>query len=238
MELQKKTGRYLLYAIGEIVLVVVGILIALSINNWNEGRKDQQRRSELIENLKRDSILNLQRIDEALERADLIMGGYERFLEAAGSLTTDASIEEMQQSIDNGFRALMFQPVSGSLDSARSTGDIALIVDSTLINLFTEIESLLTVFNDLARVNRDLHFQGPRVELRKKLGSVRGTLDIDELFNPPRFAISDEEFWEVVTDKEVYGVIESFHQVRWGQQNMLNSLRELTEEILARLEEI
>lgn len=36
-------GRYLKYAIGEIVLVVIGILIALSINNWNEKRKEQNR---------------------------------------------------------------------------------------------------------------------------------------------------------------------------------------------------
>ena len=36
---QNKTGKYFKYAIGEVVLVVIGILIALSINNWNEGRK-------------------------------------------------------------------------------------------------------------------------------------------------------------------------------------------------------
>ena len=41
-----KTGKYFKYAIGEIILVVVGILIALSINNWNEQRK------EIIEELK------------------------------------------------------------------------------------------------------------------------------------------------------------------------------------------
>ncbi|MFC3881537.1 DUF6090 family protein [Algoriphagus namhaensis] len=33
------TSKYLKYAFGEIVLVVIGILIALSINNWNEDRK-------------------------------------------------------------------------------------------------------------------------------------------------------------------------------------------------------
>jgi len=37
-----KTGKYLKYAIGEIVLVVIGILIALQINNWNENRKNQK----------------------------------------------------------------------------------------------------------------------------------------------------------------------------------------------------
>ena len=35
---KNKTGKYLKYAIGEIVLVVIGILIALQINNWNENR--------------------------------------------------------------------------------------------------------------------------------------------------------------------------------------------------------
>lgn len=36
---KNKTGKYLKYAIGEILLVVIGILIALSINNWNEQKK-------------------------------------------------------------------------------------------------------------------------------------------------------------------------------------------------------
>ena len=37
--MENKTGKYFKYAIGEIVLVVLGILIALQINNWNENRK-------------------------------------------------------------------------------------------------------------------------------------------------------------------------------------------------------
>ena len=39
---ENKTGKYFKYAIGEIVLVVIGILIALSINNWNENQQVKQ----------------------------------------------------------------------------------------------------------------------------------------------------------------------------------------------------
>jgi hypothetical protein len=55
---KNKTGKYLKYAIGEILLVVVGILIALQINNWNEAEKrndeEQKLLRELIVNLEQD----------------------------------------------------------------------------------------------------------------------------------------------------------------------------------------
>ena len=43
-----KTGKYFKYAIGEIILVVIGILIALQINNWNETRKERAQEQELL----------------------------------------------------------------------------------------------------------------------------------------------------------------------------------------------
>ena len=53
-----KTGRYFKYAIGEIILVVIGILIALQINNWNERKKEEQILngiySIIVEDLKSD----------------------------------------------------------------------------------------------------------------------------------------------------------------------------------------
>jgi hypothetical protein len=48
---KNKTGKYFKYAIGEIILVVVGILIDLQINNWNEKRKIKTEEKELITNL-------------------------------------------------------------------------------------------------------------------------------------------------------------------------------------------
>jgi len=49
---ENKFSKYLLYAIGEIFLVVVGILIALQINNWNELRKTHLQDLEFLNNLK------------------------------------------------------------------------------------------------------------------------------------------------------------------------------------------
>ena len=56
-----KTSRYLKYAIGEIVLVVVGILIALSLNNWNTQRLNTNRNQELLVKLSQELDLNIER---------------------------------------------------------------------------------------------------------------------------------------------------------------------------------
>ena len=45
---ENKMGKYFKYAIGEILLVVIGILIALQFNNWNEQRKHKQAINETI----------------------------------------------------------------------------------------------------------------------------------------------------------------------------------------------
>ena len=57
-----KTGKYLKYAIGEIVLVVFGILIALQINNWNERRKIQSNQEKYLTLLKTEAENNLKEI--------------------------------------------------------------------------------------------------------------------------------------------------------------------------------
>lgn len=49
-----KISRYLLYAFGEIVLVVIGILIALQINNWNDQRKYDENMQSYLKNIQKD----------------------------------------------------------------------------------------------------------------------------------------------------------------------------------------
>ncbi|MGB5271860.1 MAG: DUF6090 family protein, partial [Eudoraea sp.] len=63
-----KFGKYLLYAIGEIVLVVIGILFALQINNWNEFKKDRAVENKLLIELKENLNTNLVRLTDEIQK--------------------------------------------------------------------------------------------------------------------------------------------------------------------------
>lgn len=72
-EASAKAGKYLKYAVGEIILVVIGILIALSINNWNEYRKDRNQEREFLVQLQSEFESNLNQLDQKIAlRKDMI----------------------------------------------------------------------------------------------------------------------------------------------------------------------
>ena len=64
---ENRFSRYVLYAIGEIVLVVIGILIAVQINNWNEKQKAELKQRNLFENLKIDFNARINELEEILD---------------------------------------------------------------------------------------------------------------------------------------------------------------------------
>ena len=59
---QGKTGKYFKYALGEIILVVIGILIALGINNWNESRKENLKEITNLKSLKSELEVSLEEL--------------------------------------------------------------------------------------------------------------------------------------------------------------------------------
>ena len=70
---KNKTGKYLKYAIGEIVLVVIGILIALQVSNWNTSRIDNQEIQKSLENLYVEFTINKQIISRAIKANDSVI---------------------------------------------------------------------------------------------------------------------------------------------------------------------
>ena len=68
---KNKTGKYFKYAIGEIVLVVIGILIALQINNWNEDRQNKQKIIAIFKDVQEELLNDINEISSFLEWAEI-----------------------------------------------------------------------------------------------------------------------------------------------------------------------
>lgn len=63
-----KTEKYLKYSIGEIVLVVIGILIALQINNWNENRKERSSIKEYLTEVRENMVIDSLAMPKVIKR--------------------------------------------------------------------------------------------------------------------------------------------------------------------------
>jgi hypothetical protein len=64
--MENKTGKYFKYAIGEIILVVIGILIALQINNWNENQKKQKQLDAIYTIIEQNLKADLKNLEEPI----------------------------------------------------------------------------------------------------------------------------------------------------------------------------
>ena len=82
-----QTSKYLKFAIGEIILVVIGILIALQINNWNEHKKEIKEEQKLLSNLNSEFKENLQTLDTTLLNIDATQKSLSFLLSLTGSDT-------------------------------------------------------------------------------------------------------------------------------------------------------
>ena len=76
---ENRFNKYLLYAIGEIILVVIGILIALQINNWNEDRKEENLRENYYQQLLSDLDKDKNSINFNIKRLELNIEAHEKY---------------------------------------------------------------------------------------------------------------------------------------------------------------
>lgn len=138
-------GKYVKYAIGEIVLVVIGILIALQINNWNEEVKNQRREktflNNLVEDLKADSI----RLQEITNTLQIAVRHKRVFQNQIDGKTTDR--DSLNAHFVRQYNILVdFIPNSTTVDEMTNGNGFGLISNSTLRR---RIVSLYNNYNDL-----------------------------------------------------------------------------------------
>ncbi|MBT8287571.1 MAG: hypothetical protein HKN00_11195 [Flavobacteriaceae bacterium] len=128
-----KTSRYFKYAIGEIILVVVGILIALSINNWNENNKNSKKEivylNKLISNLEDD--IDLYQLIMANDSTS--MNGL-RIIQDVISNPSDNNIGKIKLNIQNLMTGNNFIPNRTTFDNLISSGQIEIISNDSIVD--------------------------------------------------------------------------------------------------------
>ena len=180
--MENKTGKYFKYAIGEIVLVVIGILIALSINSWNENRIDAKREANYIKNIERDLNNQIKAIDtqsdfeiEVTEYCRIALKPYNEtnrlkidstFAVALGSITT---------------RRTFLNP-NPAYTELISSGNIELLKNETfkdqLINYYQELERIEKIIDKNNTMFTDQQF----VPIVSQFGVMDSRKEWDNLF--------------------------------------------------------
>jgi len=155
---QNKTGKYFKYAIGEIVLVVIGILIALSINNWNEDRKLAAQEIKILKEIKSELALAL--FDLKNDAEDL-----QRNLNSAGIIyNTILQKKNYHDSLRSHFLLSIdgedFSAKQSAFESLKSVGLETISNDSIrakITDVYLKIEKVINEKDEVRRANLELN---------------------------------------------------------------------------------
>lgn len=142
---ENKTGRYLKYAIGEIVLVMIGILLALQVNNWNQNRALKKEELKIMKSLHQEFSENLVKFDKV----------YKIHLNNNIDIETIMSIETKSMSGDSLVSLMTstninytFDPFQGIYNSIINSGKIELIYNDVLKNKISRIQDLIMDYQE------------------------------------------------------------------------------------------
>ncbi len=159
---ENKFTKYLLYAIGEIVLVVIGILIALQINNANELKKTRKKEVQYLSNISKDLQLNIAELDRYIAKretqilsANSILNHYE------GEPITD--YVQFNNNTINIYTWRKFFQNNNTFQELVNSGNLSLISNQEIKNVLLELEKVYKVTKD-----EEEHFRFDSEELLYK----------------------------------------------------------------------
>jgi hypothetical protein len=230
---QNQLSKYMLYAIGEIVLVVLGILIALSINTWNEKRKSDKVADEVYRNLltslEQDS-LEVQRTIELLTKS----------LETQKKLITSTSPDFTNELDQSALDELVHDVFQGVMSFFPKTGVYDLIISNNSMDLLKskKVKPLLINLYDFqykryqnvdAIIDNKYHYHLGSV-IRKKIGYI-GEYNSDSEFQVvkrPDRRLFNENYDELVSEcRDVYGILSTGNNYLIEIKSSIHELMEL-----------
>ncbi|MEJ2162385.1 MAG: DUF6090 family protein [Robiginitalea sp.] len=142
---ENNTRRYLLYAVGEIVLVVLGIVIALQIDNWNEWRQERELEQLVLEQLQEDYQSNLEQLNQRVYLRRTIIDASYSVLEM-----TDHPEGVNRDSLIAKLSILLIDPTFDPIENDMSnSGNLRLITNRKLKHLLSNWTSDIVAVQEI-----------------------------------------------------------------------------------------
>lgn len=178
-----KVNQYLLYAAGEIVLLVIGILIALQINNWNDDRIARNVEINYLKNLKSDLTSNIEELDRYIAVRSSSIDAARQMLEYFdGKPITDYdAFNVLPADIYNWQR---FYQSNNTFKELLNSGNLALISNESIKSNLLDIESL-----HIKMKNEEDHYRFDTEQLI--YGPLYQNLDMIPLVDNMEYQLSD-----------------------------------------------
>lgn len=149
---ENKTGKYIKYALGEIILVVIGILIALQINNWNVNRISDAKSNEYYQRIIEDLDFMTSNLEKGIKRRGIIrkhVASAARLLKY-GKLTKKNN-DTLEFAVKAYYQFNGIEPTLNSVEELKSSGQFGLIKDKdlrqALSDYTTYLSSVSNIFN-------------------------------------------------------------------------------------------
>ena len=129
---ENKFSKYLIYAIGEIILVVIGILIALQINNWNTDKINQSDSKEFNQRLLNEFVGNIDLANTKIEKIESIINSSKSILELFNKMPVDDNSRTLDSLLAIAIDGIKVEFRTGTLNEGLNTGKVALIESELL----------------------------------------------------------------------------------------------------------
>jgi len=210
-EMNQNSGRYLKYAFGEIFLVVIGILIALSINNWNEVRKENNKRQVLIQRLIFDFEDTNRIFENVVATISTNVKAVESYIHLSQLAEPPISVDSLKKLAARAFKGIYAHPTMTTYNQAISTGSISLLDDVEFLNHISAFNELRLENQGYIRIGGDNFFSGSIQKLRDLVGNleVLGYQYYDASRQNRRsfideFSISNQEYLKLIKSPLVF----------------------------------
>ncbi|WP_445386462.1 DUF6090 family protein [Robiginitalea sp. IMCC44478] len=138
-----KTGsarKYLLYAVGEILLVVIGILIALQIDNWNEDRKDRAEEIQLLLSLKNEFDRNQFELTFVKQNHQKTLDACIASLKSFGQKDLSIDKPTLEAFVIASYSLPVYYPINSATNSIVSSGKLELLQNEELKSFLNQWE--------------------------------------------------------------------------------------------------